>query len=68
MHDLRHTFAVQTLIDWYRKDVDVPANLPLLSTHLGHVSPKSTYYYLTGTPELVGLAAARLERKLGDLR
>jgi integrase/recombinase XerD len=62
IHDLRHTFTVATLLDWYRADVDVQARLPLLATYLGHVDPKSSYWYLTGSPELLALAAARLER------
>lgn len=67
IHDLRHSFAVQTLTEWYRAGVDVQARLPILSTYLGHVSPSSTYWYLTTTPELVGLAAQRLEQNLGGL-
>lgn len=62
IHDLRHSFAVTTLLCWYRDGVDVEAKLPLLSTYLGHVSPSSTYWYLTAVPELMGLAAQRLER------
>jgi integrase len=64
IHDFRHTFAVMTLVRWYRAGVDVPAWLPRLSTYLGHVSPSSTYWYLTATPELMGLAEARRERTL----
>ena len=44
-HDLRHTFAVTTLLDWYRDGADVPARLPRLSTYLGHVDPANTYWY-----------------------
>jgi len=44
-HDLRHTFAVRTLIDWYADGGDVQARLPLLSTYLGHTEPKNTYWY-----------------------
>lgn len=62
IHDLRHTFTVATLLDWYRADVDVQARLPLLATYLGHVDPKSSYWYLSGSPELLALAATRLER------
>ena len=62
IHDLRHTFAVKTLLDWYRADVDVEPRLPWLSTYLGHVSPKTTYWYLTATPELLALANKRAER------
>lgn len=67
IHQLRHTFAVQTLIEWYEAGADVQARLPILSTYLGHVSPSSTYWYLTSVPELVCLAAQRLEQTLGGL-
>jgi integrase len=67
LHDLRHRFAVATLVDWYRQDLDVQACLPLLSTMLGHVAPISTYWYLTATPELLTLAARRMEDHLGVL-
>ncbi len=60
-HDLRHSFAVATLARWYREGADVPANLPWLSTYLGHVDPAATYWYLSGSPELLALAASRLE-------
>lgn len=60
IHDLRHTAA--SLLEWYRDGEDVAARMPRLSTYLGHVDPKSTYWYLTGTPELLALAADRLER------
>lgn len=60
MHDFRHSFATATLIDWYEAGTDVQTKLPLLSTYLGHVDPKSTYWYLSGSPELLELAAARL--------
>lgn len=62
LHDLRHTFAVDTLRDWYQSGVDVERRLFSLSTYLGHVSPTSTYWYLTATPELLALAGGRLER------
>ena len=61
MHDLRHSFAVRTLLDWHDAGADVQARLPSLSTYMGHVSPASTYYYLTAAPELLALAARRLE-------
>jgi integrase len=64
-HDLRHTFATATLLDWYRQGVDVQARLPLLATYLGHADPKSTYWYLSGSPELLALAAERLEDTFG---
>jgi integrase len=62
LHDLRHTYSVKSLIGWYRAGEDVARRLPELSTYLGHTSPASTYWYLSGTPELLGLAVDRLER------
>jgi integrase len=59
LHDLRHTFAVRTLLSWYRTDEDVQAKIPSLSTYLGHREPASTYWYLSAAPELLALAAAR---------
>lgn len=61
LHDLRHRLAVTTLIRWYRSGVDVEAQLPTLSTYLGHARLGDTYWYLTGVPELLRLAAERLE-------
>lgn len=61
IHDLRHSFAIETLCDWYRRGVDVDPRMPLLSTYLGHVSPTTTYWYLKSTPQLIALAAKRLE-------
>lgn len=61
IHDLRHRFAVHTLIGWHRDGLDVGAMLPRLSTYLGHREPRYTYRYLTGTPELLAHAAALLE-------
>jgi integrase len=61
LHDLRHTVACNILVDWYRDGLDVQARLPLLSTFLGHDKPENTYWYLTAVPELLGLAAGRLE-------
>ena len=61
LHDIRHAFAVATLLGWYHDAADTQARLPLLSTWLGHVDPKSTYWYLQAVPELLTLAAQRLE-------
>jgi integrase/recombinase XerD len=59
LHDLRHSFAIRTLIGWYRSGEDVQARLPALSTYLGHREPAHTYWYLSASPELLALAAAR---------
>ena len=61
IHDFRHLFAINTLIEWHGAGVDVEARLPTLSTFLGHTDPKHTYWYLSATPQLLALAAKRLE-------
>ena len=62
---MRHSFAVATLLRWYRQEVDVDAWMPRLSTYLGHAGPESTYWYLTATPQLMAIARRRLERAGG---
>lgn len=64
LHDLRHSFAVQTILDGYRQDGDTQSRLALLSTYLGHVDPGKTYWYLSAAPELMELAGERLEDHL----
>jgi integrase len=61
LHDFRHRLAVTTLLRWYRAGVDVERRLPALSTYLGHRHVADTYWYLSAVPELLRLAAARLE-------
>lgn len=61
-HDLRHTFAVRTLLDWHRAGEDVDRKMPLLSTYLGHSDPANTYWYLQAAPELLTLVSERLGR------
>jgi len=61
IHGLRHTFAVQAVLGWYRDGHDVQARMATLSTYLGHAGPAATYWYLSATPELLALAAGRLE-------
>ena len=62
LHDFRHAFAVRTVLRWYRQGVDVDPRMPVLSTYLGHGHVSDTYWYLSSVPELLRLAAARLER------
>ena len=67
LHDLRHTFAVRTLTQWYRSGIDPEQRLPLLSAYLGHAKVSDTYWYLSAVPELLGAVNTRLEHFLGDL-
>lgn len=60
LHDMRHRFAVRTLIDWYRAGLDVEREIPKLATYLGHVHVHDTYWYLEAVPELLALASERL--------
>ena len=63
IHDLRHRFAVSTLLHWYRIGVDVEQRLPVLSTYLGHAHVTDTYWYLSAIPELLALTKKRLEKR-----
>jgi integrase len=65
LHDLRHTFAVGTVQRWYRQGLDVDAQMPLLATFLGHVHVSDTYWYLSAVPQLMALAASRLQLSSG---
>ncbi|HEY2503262.1 MAG TPA: tyrosine-type recombinase/integrase [Mycobacterium sp.] len=65
IHDLRHSFAVATILDSYRCGGDVPAVLPRLATYLGHSDPKDTYWYLDAAPELLAFAANLLQTYTG---
>jgi integrase/recombinase XerD len=64
IHDLRHTFAVRTIMGWYRKGLDPDREMIKLSTYLGHVKPEHTYWYIEAVPELLQLASTRAERSL----
>jgi integrase len=60
LHDLRHRFAAETLLAWYRAGADVERELPKLSTYLGHVKLEHTYWYIEAVPELLRLASGRI--------
>lgn len=66
VHGFRHTFAVNTLLGWSRDGADVAVRMPLLSTYLGHSGPVGTYWYLSAVPELLAIAAARLQADSGE--
>ena len=63
--DLRHTFAVRTIMRWHAEGADVNAMMPVLSRFMGHDSISETYWYLTGAPELMELAADAFEAHFG---
>ena len=62
IHDLRHSFAVRRLVLWHEQGEDINQRMLALSTYLGHVKVSSTYWYLTGVPELMGLLGQAFER------
>lgn len=68
IHDLRHRFAVKTLIAWYRAGLDAEREMPKLSAYLGHVHVADTYWYIEAVPELLRLATERLERREKEAR
>ncbi|RLB51783.1 MAG: integrase [Deltaproteobacteria bacterium] len=63
LHDLRHRFAVSTLINWYQSGADVDRELPKLATYLGHNGPDQVYWYLQAVPELLEIATERSRRR-----
>jgi integrase len=63
IHDLRHRFAIQTLVGWHRDGFDVERRLPMLSTYLGHTCVRDTYWYLSASPELMQAAVRRLDQR-----
>jgi integrase/recombinase XerD len=63
LHDLRHRFATNTLVRWYRAGQDPARRLPLLSAYLGHVHVADTQWYLEASPALMRAAMRRLERR-----
>jgi integrase/recombinase XerD len=62
-HQLRHSFAVRTLIDWQQSGMSVDEHIATLSTYLGHIAPADTYWYLSASPELMTMAAERLDSR-----
>ncbi len=63
LHDMRHAFATNTLVRWYKSEHDPERRLPVLSAYLGHVHVADTQWYLSGSPELMREAMRRLERR-----
>ena len=66
LHDMRHRFATNTLVTWYRSNQDPERRLPILSAYLGHVHVADTQWYLSDSPELMREAMRRLEYRWED--
>lgn len=66
IHDLRHTFAVRTIMEWYRRGLNPDREMYNLSTYLGHSLPEHTYWYIEAIPELLQLASQRAEKSLTE--
>ena len=59
---------MRTLLDWHRAGINIDARISVLSNYLGHINPAGTYWYLSASPELMALAAARLNDRYGTRR
>jgi integrase len=68
IHDLRHTFAARTMVNWYRTGKDPEREMIKLTTYLGHAVPEHTYWYIEAVPELLELAAKRAARAISQER
>ena len=67
LHDLRHTFAVHRLAQWYHDGADLQAKLPVLATYMGHRTVRGTQRYLQLTAELFPELSRRLDTAYGAL-
>ncbi len=67
LHEIRHTFAVHRLEEWYRAGEDLNAKLPLLATYLGHQSMVGTQAYLQLTQALFTELANGLDAAYGHV-
>jgi integrase/recombinase XerD len=68
IHDLRHTFAARTMVNWYRSGKDPEREMIKLSTYLGHTEPAHTYWYIEAVPELLAFASERVARAISQER
>jgi integrase/recombinase XerD len=64
IHDLRHTFAVNVMINWYKKGKNIDQEILKLVTYLGHTTIINTYWYIEAVPELLALASQRAENNM----
>jgi len=62
IHGMRHSFAVRRMLKWYQEGADLDAKILTLSTYLGHVEIRDTYWYLSAVPELLNIVSERFEK------
>ena len=60
--DMRHSFICRRLVSWYKEGANVNNAILALATYVGHTQITATYWYITGIPELMALAAQRFQR------
>lgn len=61
IHDLRHTFVVRRVMLWHTQGINIDQQMLALSTYVGHARVTNTYWYLTGVPQLMAMAADKFE-------
>ncbi|MBD1401855.1 tyrosine-type recombinase/integrase [Pelovirga terrestris] len=61
LHDFRHTFIVRSLLRFYEQGIAVNQAILALSIYVGHAKISDTYWYITGVPELMAIAAERFQ-------
>ena len=67
VHDVRHSFAVEALMRWYREGACVQSCLPKLAMYMGHVSIVSTAHYLHFVPTMREIASDRFQAACGEM-
>ena len=61
LQDMRHTYIVRSILRFYQKGIEVDRAVLALATYVGHAHVGDTYWYVTGIPELMSIAAKRFE-------
>jgi hypothetical protein len=56
--------VVNRILTWHAQHIDIDQAMLALSTYVGHARVTSTYWYLTGVPELMALAASQFESQM----
>jgi site-specific recombinase XerD len=67
IHDIRHSFVVHRMTQWYHQGINPQGRLAHLATYLGHRDINSTLVYLTITQELLQEANRRFRTAETDV-